>query len=143
MIYLRSLSYGLTENVEPRVLVDCNHMYQGQKNIIKPDKQFVRALRAPEGLHWRRPPPLPMAQHPVSAQPRAVSPSPSDTTAMPSSISIPVSSWSPQWTSSPHNLSPALPLAPAPFAPGGTTWIDHGPGSLVGTAGMAIDMTKD
>lgn len=80
-----------------------------------------------------------MAQDPVSAQPRPVSPCPSDATA----IFIPVGSWSPGQTSSPHNIhctvSSALPLVPVPFASDGTTWIDHGLGSLLGKSGMAID----
>lgn len=126
-----------------RALVDCNHMYRGQKGSKNPEKKSVKALRVTEGMCWGCHSPLPVAQDLVSAQSRTVRSYHSYIAAILDSIFIPVGSWSPGWVPSPHNvcfsLSPALPLASAPFAPDGTTWIDPGPGSLLHLSGMAID----
>lgn len=129
--------------MELRALVDCNHVYQGQKGSKNPEKKSVRALRVTGGICWGCPSPLPMTQGSVSARSRTVKPCHSDIAAILASISIPVGSWSPGWTPSAHNgrcsLSPALPLASAPLGPHGNTWIDPGPGPLLHMSGMAID----
>lgn len=110
------------------------------------DVKTLRALTAlavlvlpPLGL----PPPRPLSRSPISAQSRAVSPCPGDTTALlvSSPISDPaswmdfkpytVSSLPPGWTlwMCLTAVPPVLSLALSPFTPGWAPWVDTRAGS--------------